>query len=556
MLKKNILFLAAISTLFLSSCDDRVDPTTLPASQSTTTTGGTTSGAAAIALTATPATLTVNGTSSIQATVTTGSGANVANGTSVSFTLNNSAMGTISSQATTFNGVATATFTAATVPGTVIITASTGGVSQTVTVTINAPTTGSIQFVSATPQVIGIKGGGQTATSLVTFLVNDLNGNPVVDGVGVSFAMSGPSGGRLPANGGEYIGDLDTTPTTATASTVNGNAVVTLNSGAVAGPVTIIASVIVGGQTVSSASTPISIGGGVPSATHFNLAATRLNLAGLVYSNKQTTVSAFIADRFGNYNVLTGTSVSFYTEAGAIDTSNVTDATGATSVILRTQAPDPVDTPPIGSPNPADGWVTVLATVQGEEAFNDSNGNGLYDTGESFADLGEPFIDKDDNGIRDTSPFEEYIDASGNGVYDGPNGVWDGPGCSGAGCQSSKMIWTSLTLAFTGNAFVCTISPNPFTITNGTSQSFTFTLGDINTNSLVPGTTITVTATIGTLSGQTSYTLPDIVGGPTVIFFNILDPDTDTIVDTSTITVDVVSPEVIGCKVTASGTVE
>lgn len=556
MLKKNILLLLGICALILCSCEERVDPTSLTASQGTATVGGTTSGAASIALTATPATLTVNGTSSIQATVITGSGANVANGTSVSFTVSNSALGTISSQATTFNGVATSTFTAAKITGTVTITASTGGISQTVNITINAPTTGSIQFVSANPQVIGIKGGGQTATSFVTFLVNDVNGNPVVDGIGVSFTMSGPSGGRLPTNGGEYIGDLDTTPTTATASTVNGNAIATLNSGTVAGPVTIIASVTVGGQTLSSSSTPISIGGGVPSATHFNLATTRLNLDGLVWSNRQATISAFIADRFGNYNILTGTSVSFYTEAGAIDRSNVTDATGATSVILRTQAPNPVDVPPIGSSNQADGWVTVLATVQGEEAFNDSNGNGVYETSESFTDLGEPFIDKDDDGVRDTSPFEEYIDANGNGVYDAPNGVWDGPGCTGAGCQSSKMISTSHRLAFTGHADTCTLSPTSFNITNGGSQSFSFTLGDINSNSLVPGTTITVTATKGILSGRISYTLLDGVGGPTVISFTLSDDPDDTAVGAAIINVEVSSPEVVGCQATASGTIQ
>ncbi len=108
----------------------------------------------------------------------------------------------------------------------------------------------------------------------------------------------------------------------------------------------------------------------------------------------------------------------------------------------------------------------MLATVQGEEAFNDANGNGNYDLGESFTDLGEPFIDKNDDGCRNsgtqkncngvisasTEPFEEYIDSNGNGQYDGPNGVWDGPNCPGANCQTSKMIWTDITLQFTDTA--------------------------------------------------------------------------------------------------------
>ncbi len=549
----------------------------------TTTTTTTTNPPANIALTATPSSIMTTATSSIQATVTTSTGANVADGTSVTFTLSSSAMGTITSPATTSNGVATATFTALTVPGTVTVTASSGGITRTVAVTISAPATGNLEFVSATPQAIGIKGGGQAASSVVKFLVKDTSGNPVLDGTSVTFTMSGPSGGKLPANGGEYIGDLDSTPTGASASTVSGYATVTLNSGSVAGPVTIAAAVTSGSQTFSASSAAISIGGGVPSAAHFNLATSKFNLPGLVKSDSQATISAYIADRFGNYNVLTGTSVSFYAEAGAIDNSNVTDATGKTTVTFRTQAPDPAEVsviaaettlinslnttfgtsiPTDGSYHPRDGWVTVLASVQGEEAFEDANANGIYDSGETFSDLGEPFVDKDDDGVRDSSsPFEEYIDVNGNGSYDGPNGVWDGPGCTGSSCLTSKMIWTSITLAFTGNGYYCAISPSSFAVPNGGSRSFSAMVGDINANRLVSGTTIAVAVSgAGTLTGQTSHTVPDgVPSGPSVVSFTLSD---STATDTdppavSTITVTVASSEVVVCApFSVTGTVD
>ena len=88
--------------------------------------------------------------------------------------------------------------------------------------------------------------------------------------------MQGPGGGA-------YIG---ATPGSLTAkgSTVNGNAVVILNSGTVAGPVTIIALTTTLSGTISTSSGQISIGGGVPSATHFNLATSRFNLQGFVVS--------------------------------------------------------------------------------------------------------------------------------------------------------------------------------------------------------------------------------------------------------------------------------
>lgn len=578
------------------------------------TTGASTTDAANIAVTATPSTITTTQTSSIQATITTALGANVADGTTVSFTISSSIYGSITASATTSSGVATATFTAASVPGTVTITASVaGGLSNTVTIVIIAPSTGSIVYSGTTASVLGIKGTGHTETATLTFAVKDINGNPVVDGTSVSFTMSGPGGGRLPDNGGEYIGDLDASPTTSSVSTSGGNALINLHSGSVAGPVVASASVTSNTQTISASSAVISIGGGLPSASHFNLATTKFNLPGLVVSNSQATISAYIADRFGNYNVLTGTSVSFYTEAGAIDASNITDDTGITTALFRTQAPTPADVSPttaettlIDSLNATyglsipyttsyrDGWTKVLATVQGEEAFLDENGNGLFDSSysatacptgytcqcstgsvtgpascgsgsrsEGFIDTGEPFIDKNDNSSRDNgqvsgSPFEEFIDVNGNGVYNSPNEVWDGPGCSGTSCLSSKLIWTSITLAFTGNADYCETSLATFAIANGSSQSFSFMVGDVNANMLVSGTTITVTASKGTLTGQTSYTVPDgVPSGPTQIYFTLSDADTDTTVDPSTITVTVSSTNVVTCiPVSILGTVQ
>ena len=58
-------------------------------------------------------------------------------------------------------------------------------------------------------------------------------------------------------------------------------------------------------------------------------------------SKKIRGLRPIISTRFGNFNVLAGTSIPFYTEAGAIDRSSVTGATGSTSVTFRTQNPLP-----------------------------------------------------------------------------------------------------------------------------------------------------------------------------------------------------------------------
>jgi hypothetical protein len=624
-------FLLFFVLLVLASCGGKGSSVSLPAPGAPSG-GGTIGAAATVTVTASPSTITVLGTTAVTATVKDGDGNDVPDGTIVRFTLNPTGIGSITSQANTVHGQAVVTFTASSTPGAVTVTATSGTVSNTATITIQAAATGSIEFVSASPQVIGLAGTGQTTISTITFLVKDVNGNPV-SGKSVSFSMNGPGGG-------EYL------QPTSQSTNAAGKAVTLLNSGNVSGPVTVTAQVTVDGGTVlSTSSSVISIGGGLPSATHFNLATTVFNLPGLNVSNAQATISSYIADRFGNFNILSGTSVSYYAEAGAINRSSLTDATGLATTLFRTQAPVPVNVTPMTWENnlctylsttygfscsaghPRDGWATILSTVQGEEAFLDENGNGAFDlsystsacpagyscecdtgtTGiysstikpadgvrtcpnmrsEAFTDLGEPFIDKNDDGCRNdgtngycpdgttpasTDPFEEFVDANGNGSYDGPNGFWDGPGCNPQDdpnnlCQQSKMISTSIPLGITGNAAHCAVSDGSGSITSfgplGSSEvkNFTFVVGDVNFNSLMPGTTITVTSTVGTLTGETSKTLLDAVPvGPTEISFAVSNGACTTCGSSTqgTLTVKVTPPSgslISGCTVTVSGSV-
>lgn len=530
-MKKSWLLLLCLA---LVACGDKT-PFPLPSSSGGGNGGPPPSPVASIVLTTNPSTLTFGKTASVSATVRDISDAFVPDGTEVTFT---TSLGAVTSPGTTSNGIASATFTAGTAAGTAIIEALAGSISTSTQITVSAPQTGSIEFVSVSRSLIGIRGSGQPETSSITFRVKDISGNPAIDGLSVSFVMSGPSGGRLPGDGGEYIGELDDTPNSSSGATQgDGLATVVLNSGAVAGAVTVSASVSVSGSSATSSAPTISIGGGIASASHVNLEASVRNLPGLVFSNITSTISAFVADRSGNANVLPGTSVSFYTEAGAVfPSSGVTDSKGFVSVTLRTQAPDPFNVLS-GDLHPINGHVTVLATLIGQEEFIDANGDGLYNEGEEFTDLPEPFIDRDDSGGYD--PGEFFIDANGDGLYSEGNGVWDGPGCTGVGCLPGKTIWATIKLAFTGPATcsVTTTGTLPFVITNGTSKHFTITLGDINNNAPVTGTTITIAATKGTLSEPTSVTLGDIVEGPVTIGFTLADGDTDSTPDASIVSV-------------------
>ncbi|MBI5055514.1 MAG: hypothetical protein HZB61_02700 [Nitrospirae bacterium] len=566
---KKSFYLVFVIIIFLTyACGGGGGGSSLPKSGDTVggstgdSTGGGTGATApsSVNAVATPATITVQGTSSVSVTVLDSTGANVPDGTVVTFSTTS---GSITPQATTANGVATATFTAGSTAGNITITATAGSKSDPVTITISAPDTGSIMFTSATPSVIGIKGSGQTEVSLIKFSVKDINGNAVVDGTSVDFVMSGPGGGRLPSNGGEYIGDSDTSPTTASASTVSGVASVYLNSGMIAGPVIITATVA--GTTMSSSSTTISIGGGVSNDAHLTLVTDKFNLEGLGWANIQANISVFMADRFGNYNVLQGTTVSFYSESGAIDRNDITDANGSTSVVFRTQNPIPYDVAPVAwentlcnslettygidvydagtskckSGHPRDGWATIMVTTRGEEAFNDTNGNGMYGTGESFTDTSqEAYLDANDNDAWDdgsSDPEELYIDDNGNSTcQDTGNSSWD----------SDKTIFKSLNLLITGSPYYMDIAPNTITVPNAGSQSYKFLVTDINLNSPIGGTKVSISTSKGTLSGTTSYTFPDLppdTNGPIELSFTLEDSNkTDTdLPEFTTITIKV-----------------
>jgi len=526
--------------------------------------------ASSLTASANPASITNGGTSVVSATVLDGEGNSMPNGTTVNFNLDNSALGTIVSAATTTNGVAQATFSAGnTSTGIATVTATSGVATGTTTIEVIGSIAGSIEFVSASPQIISIKGSGGQETSEVQFLVKDSSGTPIVTSQSVSLELSGP-------NGGEYLGDTPGT-TSITVGTVDGGVTTILHSGTIPGTATITATVLDGAGNPTSLSTSsgvLAIGGGTPSAGHFSLSADSLNLEGgtnfdLGYDNIQDNINVLLADRYGNKNVLQGTTVSFYSECGAIDRAVALDDIGQGSVIFRTQnpspqsvAPDPLDTPlgsgscgarcdqensfissfydvfgfniaggPYG--NPRNGLCSIIAVVDGEEEFTDANASGTYDLGEVFVDTYDDInleMDDDPNDIDplDVTPgypydsgFEDLVvDRNENTSFDGLNGAWD----------YNKRISKKIDLLFTGEPHL-TLSTTNIDVPNGGSQTIYFALSDYNFNRPIGGTTITAsTDGSGTLSGTTTYTYLDSnsLGTPILaVTISDSDPDTD-----------------------------
>ncbi len=478
-----------------------------------------------ITVSSNPTAVVFGGTATVTATVLDTLGNSVTNGTQVVFEINNSNFGTITGIATTNAGIATATFEASNMPGVVSISASAGSINSSVDITILDAPASSIEFVSAEPSVISLAGSGGNETSMIQFKVKDSSGVPV-EGEVVSIIMQGP-------NGGEYIDSSgDGTPKTIViSSNASGIAKVILNSGSVAGPVTVTASITVDEKTMSVNSSVVSIGGGVPSAKRFTAGIERLNVPGFEYVGALTKITTFMADRFGNYNILNGTTVSFATETGlSIDTADVTtNENGVASVIARTQNV-PEDVAPLAwesilrayilanffpsgnapTGNPRDGLSSILIYTKGEEHFDDNNANGMFDTGDSFIDsFDDPFCDYNDDrtytaftGVSPPAdPAELYIDSEPtNGIWDGKNGVWD----------SNKNIFLNVPILVTGEPTFISADTGSFAVPDGGSATITFYVSDENMNPPVAGTRITVSLTEGDLDGEIEQTFKEI----------------------------------------------
>jgi hypothetical protein len=272
-----------------------------------------------------------------------------------------------------------------------------------------------------------------------------------------------------------------------------------------------------------------------------------------------------VNDRFGNA-VPPGTVVSFTSNGASVVSPTTTDASGAATVNLVTEAQIPPS-----------GIVQVLAFTRGEEQFLDNNGNGVFDQGTDTIvgdNLPEPFIDfrpyppldagcpvsapsaKCNNLFDPSTLFELFIDS-------GPkNGIWDAQGTSGV-WDNNILVFGTFPVTFSGDLQTPVMAPNTFAIGNGGSQTFTLEVHDDLLNPLVGGSTITITAGKAQVLGG-SITVPDgesfnqLVSGLTQFAFTLADAnptDTDP-PDAVNVVVTVSSPNGSGSFTIGSGTVD
>lgn len=344
----------------------------------------------------------------------------------------------LSSPITAVGGQATSTYLAKGCVGddNITVTADVGGknLSATGTIKVLSASVGSIVFVDATPENIGIKGTGSDESSTLRFRVLDTNGNPVANRA-VSFKLNNESAG------------LGLTPQTATSNS-QGYVQTVVNSGTVATTVRVTASIDGTEPLISSQSNVLVVSTGKPDQDSFSLSASVLNVEGWNYDGAKVTITARLADAFNN-PVPDGTAVIFTAEGGSIESSCQTQ-NGVCSVVWTSQQPRPAGVDGNGpffdsSGNyiqdpvailkqevnfaggsyygnyfgqPYGGRVTITATAIGEESFPDLNSNNILDTASEF----NLFVGTTTNCGRDNSGdcydlSEAYVDHNEDSIY-------------------------------------------------------------------------------------------------------------------------------------------
>ena len=451
-----------------------------------------------------------------------------ATNTSVQVTFNASC-GTVTPSVVTTDalGIANTTYTAsvASCAGTnvTIAAAAVGATSVSGTVAVDNSIATNVQFVSTTPQLIYLKDSVGISQAQVVFKVVDAGGNPLQNKklrLALSNAATGVS---LDTVGNSFPVDLTTDSL--------GQVSAAVFSGTVPTSLNVKATLLDSANTATSLfsnSNLLTVASGRPTQSSLSLALEKSSIESQSRDGETTKVTLSMADRQGN-PVPPGTQVNFVSESGVLlpavcfvppvipaTASSPAIPVSACTVTFRSQGT-----------RTANGRVSILAFVAGEEDFMDSgngtlgtSGNNVYDCGESFTDLGWAFRDDNGqvvaaNGSFDSGEFQVPRIASASscaqvtsalpigavfGVPNTKDGVWGAADVR----QQATVVFASgaanISSTFQAAIEVLPATPAVPPATTGFPAStatprVNLTISDLKGNSVPTGSSIAVTAT-------------------------------------------------------------
>ena len=244
--------------------------------------------------------------------------------------------------------------------------------SRSITVNIKAIAASSIVYTTTGDVILGAKNSGSSSSGQVEFTVY-ANGIPASNQQVELSLVKSPSDFRFISQNNRS--------TQTVKSDASGKVIINLYPGNIPGPVEISAA-LNANKNIFAFAKNIAVATGRPSQNGITLALGKNVLVDNFIDS--TSVSVYLTDRQGNF-VPDGTVVSFVAEGGTIS-PNCATVSGNCSVTFTSQ-----------NPRPANGRVSVIAYVEGDKAYSDSNGDNVYTAGvdQLIDNLGHFF--RDDN---------------------------------------------------------------------------------------------------------------------------------------------------------------
>ncbi len=465
--------------------------------------------------------LAAGGSASLSVAVVDATGTPISKQFEVSFNsvCNTNGLAKIESPVMTINGVATTTYQAKGCSGDDVITArltvadSAGETTELQaigTIKVKAADLGSIEFISAEPSTIALKGmggAGLSHTATVRFRVLNVVGGPAANQL-VKFSLNTEVGGIAlqPAEG--RTDNEGYVQTVVEAGNVHTSVRVTAQTQSPTG------------EVIKSQSSKLVISTGIPDQNSVSLSLSVHNPEAWSYDGEEVDVNVYASDRYNN-PVPDGTTVAFYSELGQIQPScQTTD--GFCSVKWRSSNPRVRGIEATDEVSRS----AITAVMIGEDSFVDLDGDGLYSASDRLeTDEGEVFEDWLEGAIGTSASYdavERYLDFDKNGQRDADgDGLFTGLGCL-SGCATDgngnkielKHVFdrTVLVMAESSLQITHNVAGNQISLNKGTgptSASFTVTIRGSENGQVPPaGTKVSVETDIGKLYGPTSFEMP------------------------------------------------
>lgn len=291
-------------------------------------------------------------------------------------------------------GTITSTYqSGGTCAGAVTLTATPVGSSSSSTttgVTVETAAASAVNFVGASvPLLVSKSVGGQYSRSRLTF--------KVIDSGGGGMNAQKLSAVLAPSSIAAGITFEDGTTNSQTLTTISdGTAAVNVVAGNLFTSVLVTATLSTD-ATKAATSYGVAVTSGNAAQDTISVSAQNLSMEAWNIDGVTNSINVIVSDRLGN-PLPKGTLVNFVSNNGVLTGADGSRGTCALSELSRCSVTYSSSN---GTSRPANGRISILAYMAGEESFIDSNGNNVWDASEVFYPVGRPFLDANENGIYD-----------------------------------------------------------------------------------------------------------------------------------------------------------